>query len=312
MKQLPPLKAVRAFEACYRLGSFTRAAQELNVGQPAISHQIRLLEADLGTTLFTKHGAQTLPTGAADLYYREVAQSLRDLERASIRLRRSQPDAALTIATYPGIAAFWLLPRLARLKATSPALTARVTTAELDRDIPIEETDCAILFGDATEHERWPGYDAKLLIPEIVVPIAAPCLLQNLGRNPGPPSPTKLLEAGPLIHLDDSEHRWFTWSDWQQARAPKAKSIDRHMTVTNHGIAIHQALQGAGIALGWVGIIQDLLTSGTLVVLSDKPLTSRRGYHLVAPRGFFETPKGRLLGELLLPADEPVDQAAER
>ena len=116
MKHLPPLKAVRAFEACYRLGSFTRAARELNVGQPAISHQIRLLEQDLGAKLFTKHGAVPLPTGEADIYYRDVVQTLGDLERASIRMRHRQESGALTIATYPGIAAFWLLPRLARMK----------------------------------------------------------------------------------------------------------------------------------------------------------------------------------------------------
>jgi DNA-binding transcriptional LysR family regulator len=297
MKYLPPLKAVRAFEACYRLGSFTRAARELNVGQPAISHQIRLLEEDLGTKLFIKHGALTQPTAEADLYYRQVVQSLGDLERASIQLRRRQPDAALTIATYPGIAAFWLLPRLARMKDAASGIATRVTTAELDRDMPIDDVDCAILFGDSRIHERWPGHESRLLIPEVVLPIAAPALMRNLGQR----SQARLLEQGPLIHLDDSEHRWFTWRDWQQARAPQASRIDRGMTVTNHGIAIHQALQGAGIALGWVGIIQDLLQAGTLVALSKQPLTSPRGYHLIAPRGFFATPKGRLIGEMLLP-----------
>jgi DNA-binding transcriptional LysR family regulator len=123
-----------------------------------------------------------------------------------------------------------------------------------------------------------------------------------LARNLGQLSQAKLIEAGPLIHLEDSEQRWFTWTQWRKARAPRAKRIDCSMTVTNHGIAIHQALQGAGIALGWTGIIRDLLESGTLVALSKKPLTSRRGYHLIAPEGFFETPKGRLLSGLLVAA----------
>lgn len=290
MRYLPPLRAIRAFEACYRLGSFTRAARELNVGQPAISHQIKLLEADLGIALFDKRGPMTRPTAIADEYYRSVA--LAGLNDASRKIRRHGRTDMLTIGTYPGIATFWALPRLAAHRAAGTALSCRVVTAERDADIDLSEVDAAILFGDGI----WPGYESRLLLPERVVPVAAPALARELRSA----TAADLLRRGPLIHLEDPEQRWFTWRDWQARFAPKAKTIDRSLVVTNHGIAIYQALQGAGVALGWQGVIADLLASGVLVALREQALESSRGYHLVSRPGWQAEPAGRQLLALLL------------
>ncbi|MFK3968939.1 hypothetical protein ACI2KT_36015 [Ensifer adhaerens] len=86
---------------------------------------------------------------------------------------------------------------------------------------------------------------------------------------------------GPLIHLDDPERRWFNWNDWKSRRAPQAIRAAPGIEVSNHGIAIHEAVLGHGIALGWRGVIDDLVSSGLLVELDHKPLTSERGYYLV-------------------------------
>lgn len=294
MRHLPPLRAIRAFEACYRLGSFTRAARELNVGQPAISHQIRLLEADLGQALFDKRGPLTRPTALADDYYRSVALALSGLDEASRRLRQRSRGDMLTIATYPGIATFWALPRLSDWPG-GPAPAWRVVTAERDADIDLDAVDAAILFGDG----NWPGYDSRLLLQERVVPVTSPARARDFaGLSPG-----QLLERGPLIHLDDPEQRWFTWRDWQAQFAPEAGKIDQRMMVTNHGIALYQALQGAGVALGWQGVIADLLRSGLLVALAGQPLESRRGYFLVARSGWFDaTPGSTVLAQLTAPS----------
>lgn len=298
MQHLPSLRAVRAFEACYRLGSFTRAARELHVGQPAISHQIRLLEADLGQALFEKRGPLTRPTAIADEYYRSVALALSGLDAASRRIRQRGTGDLLTIATYPGIATFWALPRLSLRSRDGQEKEARaawrVVTAERDADIDLDAVDAAILFGAG----NWPGYEHRLLLPERVVPVAAPALARDLGNL----APAQLLRTGPLIHLDDPERRWFTWQDWQAHFAPEGGALDRSLVVTNHGIAIYQALQGLGVALGWQGVIDDLLRAGLLVALSAQPLVSGRGYHLVARPGWFETPPGvGLLAALLAP-----------
>ena len=273
MKNLPPLRAVAAFEACYRLKSFTRAAASLNVGQPAISHQIRLLEADLGTKLFIKHGASISPTANADDLYVAVSSGLSEIARGSERVRRRGLEETLTLATYPGIAAFWLLPRIARLAKGDGSPQIRVTTADRDADIPLDEVECAILFGDG----NWPGYESLLLVGEEVVPVASPALAETWLNE----TPEALLEDGPLIHLEDPENRWHAWSDWKARRAPTAASVNRAFTVTNHGVAIQEALLGTGIALGWSGVTDDLVAREALIPLHQRPIVSDRGYYLV-------------------------------
>jgi LysR family transcriptional regulator, glycine cleavage system transcriptional activator len=287
MQRLPSLKSLRVFEACVRLGSFSRAAKELNVGQPAVSHQIRSLELDLGKQLFERQGTRAIPNEAAMIYYRVVAGAFEDVARASQGIRQSTRAPGLRIGTYPGIAMFWLMPKLAKLKKRNPGLTIRVTTAERDQDIPFEDLDCAILFGDG----RWAGHESRCLIREAVVPIAAPAVAASEQLR----VPASLLRQGPLIHLEDQDTRWFTWSDWRDQRSPETRAIDSGITVTNHGIAIHEALIGQGVALGWMGVVDELIDSGLLVTLDPKPITSKRGYHIVARKGFLDARPGVLL-----------------
>jgi DNA-binding transcriptional LysR family regulator len=297
MLDLPPLKSLRVFEACMRLGSFTRAAQELRVGQPAISHQIHALERDLGVQLFNRRGVRTAPTAEALLYYRSIAVALADMARATTALRSTRRPPGVTLATYPGLAMFWLLPRLAKLKQSHPKLRVRVTTAERDCDIPVDEVDCAILFGSGD----WPGYQSYRLMTEVVVPVASPALAATLRGRPW----KEILRGGPLIHLDDEDHRWFNWADWRDRRYPEVSELDAGIAVTNHGIAIHQALMGRGVALGWRGVIDDMLDNNLLVALDARPLSSDRGYFLVSRRTF---PSSRL-GKVIL-STLPVKTAA--
>jgi DNA-binding transcriptional LysR family regulator len=293
MRDLPPMKAIRVFEACVRLGSFTQAAKELNVGQPAVSHQMQALEADLGLLLFERKGGQSFPTAEALAYYRTISGALGEIARATRGLRQRASQPGLTLATYPGIAMFWLMPKLAELKRLDPSLAVRVVTSERDTDMPLDDIDCAVLFGDGT----WPGFESHLLMPEIVFPIASPSLAARFAGC----SREELLETGPLIHLDHRDQRWFNWQDWRLLRAPQAHHIDRGVEVTNHGIAIHQTLLSQGVALGWKGVVDELLANGLLVALDAEPITSPRGYHIVAAAGFFASAMGRTLLRALKP-----------
>lgn len=290
MHDLPPLKAIRAFESCYRLRSFTRAAAKLNVGQPAISHQIKQLEKDLGVALFIKRGAQVMATPEADLLYEQIAPALARIAEASRRLRAGSSETETVLATYPGVAAYWASPRLSLLRERKGGFPVRILTAERDIDILSDEADCAIIFGKGD----WPGRESLLLMKERVVPVAAPRLAKKLADA----SAADLLRQGPLIHLSDKEKRWFDWSDWQRRFAPEVTQINRALSVTNHGLAVHQALQGEGIALGWIDIIADLLTGGALVSLHDTALESDRGYWLVGWPGFLESAAGKALRDV--------------
>ncbi len=294
MRDLPPLKALRAFEACYRLRSYTRAAGQLNVGQPAISHQIRQLEQDLGVKLFLKKGSLITATKEADSYYQETAPALGRIAEASKNLRNKTDDNIVTLATYPGIAAYWALPRLSGVKKKAEKLSVRIITTDRDSDIHWEEIDCAILFGNGD----WPGRDCIKLISEEVQPITSPTLAQKLLDL----SPKELIQSAPLIHLEDEENRWFDWSDWCLKFAPRSKLSSDGIRVTNHGLAIHQALQGQGVALGWIEVIQDLIDGGALVALQKETLSSDRGYWLVAPLGFLQSEPGKKIVKAFSPS----------
>ncbi|GES41739.1 LysR family transcriptional regulator [Rhizobium dioscoreae] len=287
MRDLPPLKALRVFEACIRLGTFTAAARELNVGQPAISHQIQALENDLGLTLFERNGGVTNPTAEALAYHARIASALTDIALATRSLRERAKGPGLTLGTYPGLAMFWLMPKLANLQNRDSGLSIRVVTAERDQHISMDSVDCAILFGDG----HWNGMEARLLIPEVVVPVATPSVATKFASL----SREDIFGQGPLIHLDDPERRWFNWDDWKSRRAPHTTRAAAGIEVSNHGIAIHEALLGHGIALGWRGVIDELVSNGLLVELDDEPLTSERGYYLVGPEDFIKSPLGSKL-----------------
>src|ERR1044072_2119884 len=115
MRDLPPLKALRVFESCVRLRSFTKAASEMNVGQPAVSHQIQTLEKDIGLRLFDRNATVATPTPEGMAYYNRISVALEDISRATGALRQKARKPGLTLSTYPGIAMFWLMPRLSKL-----------------------------------------------------------------------------------------------------------------------------------------------------------------------------------------------------
>ncbi|WP_350333516.1 LysR substrate-binding domain-containing protein [Coralliovum pocilloporae] len=288
MRDLPPLKALRAFEACYRLRSYTRAADQLNVGQPAISHQIRQLERDLGTVLFIKRGSRIEATPDADSYFEVIAPALSRIADASRSLRHKPENHGLTLATYPGLAAYWVMPRLGQHPDLFADCPVTVTTMELDAEVDFNLVDCAILFGSG----NWAGdLDYMRLISEEVVPVTSPALAGSLTGHDA----AALLAQAPLIHLQDPERRWFDWQHWRDHFAPNQEQINTSLTVTNHGLAIYQALQGQGVALGWTGVIRDLLNSGALVPVFPEPLSSDRAYWLIARSGFLDSDRGQRL-----------------
>ncbi|MDX1737951.1 MAG: LysR family transcriptional regulator, partial [Alphaproteobacteria bacterium] len=226
MKRLPSLKAIKAFEACYRLRSFTRAAQSLNVQQPAISHQLRILETDLNTKLFIKKGAQIEPTREADIYYETVSSALNEIASASDKIRGRQDEATMTLATYPGVGAFWVLPKAQEMKNSYPDLKMRITTLEKDSEISIDEVDCAILFGDG----NWPGFCCEKLIEEDMVPIVSPKIADQYKDM----TAEQLLASAPIIYLEDSEARWLNWHQWRDIYAPSQRDINISMSISNY------------------------------------------------------------------------------
>src|SRR3954471_7049645 len=193
-RRLPPLNAIRAFEAAARHLSFTRAAEELNVTQAAISHQLKGLEDVLGLPLFRRMNRSLMLTEAGQSYLPPLRDALDQIADATAKLKASDSGGTLDISTLASFAAKWLVPRLPRFQERHPQIDVRLSTSSHMVDFTQQEVDVAIRFGRG----GWPGVRAERLLTEDVFPVCAPCLLAG-GKSLKTPED---LANFPLLHED--------------------------------------------------------------------------------------------------------------
>ena len=276
-RKLPSTQALNCFEAAARHQSFTRAAQELNLTQGAVSRQVAVLEAFLGVPLFkrTQHGMVLTPAGAD--YARHVRQRLDALERDAVELmgRRGQGDS-LTLAAVPTFATRWLIPRLPGLAAEQPDLLVHIETRTRPFLFTDTGIDAAIWAGTPQQRQQWAGTQATHLMDEDVLPVCSPHLL----RNTQAVTPDELAEM-PLLQQATRPEAWRQWFDAQGVNAPRAMAGPRYEQFSMQAAA---AISGLGVALMPTLLVHDELASGALVVACARPLKAQRAYYLVQPQ----------------------------
>ncbi|CAN7464713.1 LysR substrate-binding domain-containing protein [Bosea sp. LjRoot237] len=275
---LPPLNALRAFEAAARLGSFSKAAEEIGVTQGAIAQQVRLLEAFLGLQLFRR-----LPQGVALI---EAAQEARPRLSAAFdalattvqELKASHAGRALTIAALPCIAQLWLSPRLPALQRAFPGLAVSISAME---EPPAGRHDS---FDLALFYLAKPPTNALALGEDSLFPVCAPALARNL-RTPAD------LAGQTLLHDAVWRSDWARW-----LRHVSANGIDagRGPSYSLYALALDAALGSAGVLLGRRSVVAPYLADGRLV----QPFID-------------ELPSGDRLTMLFPPAGKPHPRRAE-
>lgn len=251
-----PLKALRAFEAAARLGSFVKAAEELRVTPGAVAQQIRKLEDWAGATLFQRHaqGVSLTPQGAEALP--ELTRTFANLGAVAQRLRRRGRPQALQIAALPAIAQLWLGPRLAALKKSIAGLTLSVTALETIPDLGRGEYDLALF---PVPEGRHPSYDVTVLHNTELFPVAAPGLAASLS------SPAQLA-AVPLLHDSTWRDHWERWLALAGVEGVDHRSGAEHSL---YSLAVEQALAGEGVLIGHSALLETHLAEGRLVALFD-------------------------------------------
>src|SRR5713226_2821409 len=177
-RRLPPLNALKAFEAAARHESFTRAAEELCVTQGAVSHQVKALEAELGLKLFNRERQRLVITEAGRVYLAVVRDAFDRIADGTQRLLQRQSGGALTISTSPNFAAKWLVHRLGRFAEVHPEIDLRVSASPHHVDFAREDIDLAIRHGDGAAS----GLDVTRLCAEELFPVCSPKLVN--GRPP--------------------------------------------------------------------------------------------------------------------------------
>ncbi|MCP1515040.1 MULTISPECIES: LysR substrate-binding domain-containing protein [Pseudomonas] len=266
-KDLPPLLALRAFEAVARHLSFIKAASELSVTQSALSHQVQKLEQHLGKSLFVRRTRAIDLTADGQQYYDDIRPAL-DAIAVATRAQRAAPSTTvLRIGLLASFATLWLAPRLAGFLNRYPSIQVELLPAIQLANVAAAEVDLAIRYGKGD----WPDVHATRLMPEVISPVCSPAF------KAGP------LHKGPLLMA--TSHRPFEWSDWS---AHYQVDLEHHPRVLLHdyNIVVEAAVAGQGIAMGRHRLIERRLQDGSLVPAFDwPPYHSDIGYWLIAPPG---------------------------
>jgi LysR family glycine cleavage system transcriptional activator len=284
MKRLPPLNALRAFEASARLGSFVAAADELRVSSTAVSQLVRKLEAYLGIELF-----QRLPRGLALTdkgrdFLPELSAGFELLRESTARLRARQTDGLLTVTTLAAFASGWLLPRLHRFRDRAPRVDVILRTSRQVLDFRRDAIDLAIRFAAAPGK----GLQGEPVCREELFPVASPLLFQG-GRTP---ESIAALAAYPLLHDTDAgpEQPWLGWRGWFERAGLATGATVRGLQFSDSIVLISAAVAGLGVAIGRRPHVEPLLARGQLVRVTQESWTAPWKYYAVAPPAHLRRP----------------------
>ncbi|MGO4129264.1 transcriptional regulator GcvA [Inquilinus sp. YAF38] len=288
--QLPPLAAVRVFEAAARHLSFTRAAAELGMTQAAVSYQIRLLEDRVGAPLFHRLTRKVALTEAGQRLAPVLTEALSRMAGAFAALRDDAGGGLLSVTTVLTMASNWLVPRLGRFQAAHPGTTVRVDTMSAQVDFTRGEHDLGIRVGKGL----WPGLAAHWLMPVDFAPMCSPTLLQR--ADGGLRQPRDLLRL-PLLWDDaDAWQRWFATA----GEAVPASIADEGLRLDSQQIMGQVAKAGQGVALLNPLLFAEDLASGQLVQPFPTLLREDVSYYIVYLETRRDVPKIALFRDWLL------------
>jgi len=299
-EDLPPLTALRAFEAAGRHLSITKAAEELHVTPAAVSHQVKALEDHLDVQLFRRVGNALFLTDAGQACLPGLRAGFAELSRAMAALRECDLRGSLVLSVAPVFAAKWLIPRLGRFHTSHPDIDVRISAALALVDFEREGVDAAIRIGRG----RYPGLAADRLFGESVVPMCSPAL----ARGAQPLKAPEDLRHHVLLHFEwpGSEPVIPTWEEWLRAMGVEGVDPKPGPRFTQPDYAMQAAIEGAGIVLGWRTLAQADLDAERLVTPFDLPLPMEVAFYLVYPEVAGNRPKLAVFREWMLREAAPL------
>ena len=281
-RRLPPLNALRAFEAAARHLNFSRAADELSVTPGAVSQQIQNLEDYVGVALFKRTPKGLLLTDAAQTALPALREAFDRLAEAASLLTAAVDGRRLTVSVAPSFAAKWLVPRLGQFEAAHPQVDVWLSADMEVVDFALGEIDLAIRYGAG----RYPGLEVVKLMSETVIPVAGPEYLEaNPIHAPADLASQILLHDG----SPDADDSCPDWSMWLAARGVKGVDGARGPRFNQSSLVIEAAAAGRGVALAKRALAQADLDAGRLVAPLQDATAVDFAYFVVHPKA-----KGRL------------------
>jgi len=280
-RRLPPLNALRAFEAAARHLSFSRAAEELHVTPAAISHQIKALEAWLEVELFRRRGRDVLLTESGQTFFPGLRDGFDRLQSATRRVLALEERRELKVSVLNSFGAKWLMPRLPRFLERHGDIDVLISSSSDLVDLRAENMDVGIRFGNGD----YPGLEVLPLFSEDVFPVCSP----GLPRPDKPLARPADLANHVLLH-DDFD---IDWQVWLQAAEVDSVDVTRGPRFSDSGMILQAAAAGQGVALARSSLVSDDLTEGRLIKPFDFSLRSPMWNYLVYPPEVGDQPKVR-------------------
>jgi len=267
--RLPPLNALRAFEASARQLSFTKAAEELFVTQAAISHQVKSLEEFLGIKLFMRKNRSLLLSEEGQSYYLDIKDVFNQLHDATEKLLARGAKGAITVSLQPSFAIQWLVPRLNAFNLLHPDIDVRIKAVDQPDNSLTEDVDVAIYYGRG----RWENLHADRLQQGYLVPVCSPLLLTGNKKL------DKLADLTDHTLLHDTSRR--DWKRWFKEIGVKGTNVNHGPIFSHSSMVVQAAVHGQGIALAHNVLAKPEIDSGRLIKPFKQVLRSKNSYYVV-------------------------------
>ena len=296
-RRLPPLNSLKNFEAAGRLLSFTRAAQELNVTQAAVSHQIKVIEDYLGVALFVRYPRKLVLTEQGKALLPEVIEAFDRVSNAIGAVSQEPSSKTLNVRLAPSFAAKWLSPRLKYFWLQYPEIDLCLYHAHPAVDFDREEIDIAVTYGKGD----WPGVVADPLLSLDFFPVCTPAFMSN----DKPLTDINNLRYYTLLHDANYE----CWADWLKLANVEAFNANKGTIIDDTNVLIQAAVDGQGVALGSTPFLHELVDSGRLVKPFNIILGNEFAYYVVCPEAHLKNPSVQAFKNWLLELIEERDQA---
>lgn len=301
-RELPPLNAVRAFEAAGRNLSISKAARELGVSSGAVSHQVRLLEEYFGLPLFLRETRRVSLTSAGQACLPALTAGLDRIEEAVHRMNQAQKPGRVSVSVEISFAERWLVPRLARFRATYPEVVVELMGRPLDLEAAVYKSNFAIAYGS----RRFQGLIVERMMSEHVYPVCSPTFASAYGLE----RPSDLRRGAPLLHDDTmARNAWYPdWSTWLSGQGQHDVDTAAGNRFTASSMALQAACEGDGIALGRGALVASDLRSGRLIAPFGIAHAPSFDYFVVGLPAALEQPQVAVFRDWLL--DEGAKEGA--
>lgn len=272
-KLLSSPRHIMVFEASARHGSFTLAARELNVQQPAVSAAIKQLEESLGVALFNRQHRQVSLTTAGQRLFKDTGSAFDQLMASAQAIKRDTRSEFVTLNASSAFNFYWMMPRLTELHTHHPNIDLRLQASDREPDIDAENISLAVRRGDG----NWPNCEAVLIAPERICPVASPLVMAAAKNLRGLPS----LMHQRLIHLEEPIRERPTWQHWFSNFDIRLDSGTGGLRLNDYALVLQAAMAGQGFAFGWRHLVDPIVDSGILASKPEWTWKTGLGFYLV-------------------------------